>query len=215
MKLLKKAALSFFASATLFCGVAMADSPLTSTAFTGDYTEFDIIQDTVKNKVQTLTNEQAAFLTSTDVPAGARAALVNALSWNFDGQKNARLFLNYLQNKDVTVQATASAKELLGKATPEEVALYAYLLAMDDYFNVENALGWASQAKQGNPNSLTINMINALLESQYYLDDGNNWCKVYKAVDEVRNNSDLNNDFKPEAINSIFDYIEIYQEYCK
>lgn len=212
MNMFKKTALALFASAMLFSGTAMADSPLTSTEFTAPYADFDIVQKAAADKAHVLTNEQAGFLASANTPAGARAALVNALSWNTNGQNNAALFINYLQNKDVSVQATQSVEDILVKADAEVIALYAYLLAMDNYMEVDEADYWADVAVQKKPQSLTVNMISALIQAQMALDD--DWCKVYQTVDDVRNNMDLNRDLKEQAISSIFDYIEAYQTSC-
>ena len=219
MKTLKKTVLAFFASSTLLCGTALADSPLSSIDFTTPYTEFEFVrkagEETQQKTLKELTNEQAKFLTSDDVPVGARAAMVNALGWNTNTQSNATLFLNYLQNKDVNTAITVTPTAVLATASPENMALYAYLLAHEDHWNMVTPLAWAQIAAKQKPQSLTINMIEAILYAQNFQDKESQWCNAYKKADKIRNDINLNRDLKEEAIKHIFEYIGLYQNYCK
>lgn len=211
MKALKKILLSLVLSTSFVSCLVMADSPLTSTDFSGAYPEFDLIQQAKNDKNHLLTNEYAQFLTSQNIPLGARAALVNTLGTGTND--NAPLFLNYLENKDVSSPATSDPAKLLGQASADKLALYAYMLAMYNYSNVDNALGWALTAAYEEPNSLTINMILALIHAQVEFD--RNWCRVYGVVDNVRNNLNLNRDLKEAAVTDIFEYINLYKTECR
>lgn len=215
MKTMNKIFLALAASAAFFSGAAMADSPLTSTTFTAAYPEFQIVQDTAKNENKTLNNEQAAFLVSEDTPVGARAALVNALGWNISGQTNAFLFLNYLENKDVDVHANKTVTEILSTYPGEVIALYAYMLAMDNYSNVSGVEHWSRMAQEKKPNSLTVNMIDALIQAQMALDEGDSWCQVYQVVENVHANKALEQDLNEKAVQNILEYTGDYKEYCK
>jgi hypothetical protein len=42
-----------------------------------------------------------------------------------------------------------------------------------------------------------------------------NYCQVFKIVDKVRANQNLTIDFKKEASEIIFQYIDGYKKYCK
>ncbi len=63
---------------------------------------------------------------------------------------------------------------------------YAYLKAMDNYFEVDEAISFAGKAKTKNPGSYTINMIVALLKAQKALNYLDQWCKVYNLTKSVR-----------------------------
>jgi hypothetical protein len=40
------------------------------------------------------------------------------------------------------------------------------------------------------------------------------WCKVYKEINEVKIDNSLSVDFRKEAIDIVFNYIDSYKEYC-
>lgn len=214
---MKKIISLFIASIAFSSSAVMADSSLTSTDFFAEYPEHNIVQQTAKDKVQQLTNEQAKFLTSEDFPLGARAALINAMGFKYEGLDNATRFLNYLQTGNVEGDpanpTSVTPEEQLAKASADEIALYAYMLAMDNYFEVNTALSWALSAASEKPDSLTIQMITALIRSQIELD--RNWCRAYTVVDNVRQNKNLTQDMKREAVEAIFKYIDGYKDECK
>lgn len=56
-------------------------------------------------------------------------------------------------------------------------------------------------------------MICSLIEAQKALDS--DWCTVYSIMDDVRKNESLKKDIKPEAVEIIFNYIDLYKDYCK
>lgn len=41
-----------------------------------------------------------------------------------------------------------------------------------------------------------------------------NWCKVYTLTNDVRIDETLTKDMKEEAVNIIFEYMDIYKDYC-
>jgi hypothetical protein len=61
-----------------------------------------------------------------------KMALINALGWNYNGQKNAKRFLTYVVKKKIGSGIT----DLMNSGRSDLLLCYAYLLALDDYFQV-------------------------------------------------------------------------------
>jgi hypothetical protein len=88
----------------------------------------------------------------------------------------------------------------------------AYLKAMDNYFEVDEAIVYAEKAVSKNPKSFTYNIICALIKAQKAMDG--DWCMVFKITDRVRKDKSLQMDMKQEAFNIIFEYMDLYQDDC-
>ena len=71
----------------------------------------------------------------------------------------------------------------------------------------------AQKAKLKKKNSYTINIICALIEAQKAM--GSDWCEVYNLTNNVRINDALQIDMKEDAIKIIFEYMDLYKDYCK
>jgi phenylalanine-4-hydroxylase len=106
-----------------------------------------------------------------------------------------------------------SFEDFKKKGTAEQLICYAYLKALDNYNDVEEAMAYAQIAiKKDKKASYTINIICGLIEAQYYFNG--NWCMVWKSTNKVRNNKKLNVDLAPEAIKNIFEYMDLYKDQC-
>ena len=203
---LKKTLLTICAL-VLFSSAVFADSPLTSTDFSKAYSEVPII--IVASKTEGyLTNQLMDYLTEEKNPIDLKMAVINELGWQFKGKNNTRTFIKYLSEK----RGYADEKEFLEKGKADELLAVAYMKGLDDYFDVKNTLLYAEKALKQNPNSRTYNLIAGLLKAQKAMDDS--WCKVYQITDNIRKNDKLENDLKPEAVKIIYDYMDIYGEYC-
>ena len=44
---------------------------------------------------------------------------------------------------------------------------------------------------------------------------GSDWCEVYNLTNNVRINDALQIDMKEDAIKIIFEYMDLYKDYCK
>lgn len=181
-----------------------ADSPLTSTNFSKVYKDSEIIQLASKTEGK-LTIELMDYLSNNKNPIELKIALINALGWSFDGQNNSIMFYDYLKEK--------SKLEDINQANADILICYAYLKALDNYFDVEDAIIYAKKAKSKNEKSYTINIICALIEAQKAMDT--DWCEVYNLTNNVRINNTLNQDIKEDSISTIFDYMDIYKDNCK
>lgn len=194
----------------LFIGVfftfqSFADSPITSTDFHVAYHHIAIIKEAAESN-GVLTENHMQFLTDKTQPVAHKMALVNALSWDLYGKNNAEIFFDLLKPK------YKKEKRFLKKADAETIMAYAYLLAMDDYFEVDKALQIAKTAKKKSKDSYTLHIIAGLIEAQKAFDS--NWCEVYSATNSVRQDKTLVQDMSPESIEIIFDYMDLYQGDC-
>ena len=99
------------------------------------------------------------------------------------------------------------------KASGELIICMAYLKALGNYFEVDDAVLLAQKAKKSNPKSYTVNIICALIEAQKAMD--NDWCEVYELTNRVRENKALIDDMNEVAKNEIFNYMDLYAHYCR
>jgi len=191
----------------LFSGFLYADSPITSTDFYTAYKDIEMVNKAAKLDV--ITPEIAEFLSSPKNPVDVKAAVINALSWDINGKNNAVLYLAYLEKKYNNDIDTLTLEPL----TADEVFCLGYLLAMDDYFFVGEALDLLLIAWELNDTSFTVSIILALVEAQEAMDY--DWCEVWMLTEDVLLDESLKKDMRDEAITIIVDYMSLYKDECE
>jgi hypothetical protein len=205
-----KNAMVALSAITLLWSVAApsrADSPITSTNFAEAYQDYDIVEKA--QKTGTLDLEMARYLSSRSKPIGVKAALINALSWKFEGKRNAKLYRYYLG-----LIYDQPAEDLVpDQLSDHELFALGYLTVMDDYFNPSKAQPYLDAAQQRQPNSYTVAIINALVQAQVALDS--DWCEVWQVTEKVVDDSTLDRDLRPAARKIILDYMSLYEESCR
>ncbi|MBM4064415.1 MAG: hypothetical protein FJ266_02065 [Planctomycetes bacterium] len=184
-----------------------ADSPITATTFYEAYMDVKMVERAHLEGVMGL--EIAEFLTSPENPIDVKAAVINALSWKFDGKNNAELYAYYLALL-YHVSITELDTEFL---SADEVFCMGYLTAMDDYFHPEKALPLLEEAHKLMKDSFTVSIIMALTIGQKVMDY--DWCEVWRLTEEVLKSKELKQDLRPEAIKMIIGYMILYKEYCE
>lgn len=184
-----------------------ADSPLTSTEISKAYKDLAIIE-IASGSEGKLIFELLAYLDGNN-PLDVKIALINELSWDFKGKNNSIIFFDYLKSK----YNYKNENDFLERANSSQLICMAYLKAMDNYFDVAEAKLYAQKAKVKNKKSYTVNIICALIEAQESF-DSNDWCDVFKKADNVRLNKSLTMDMKKNAVNTIFEYMDLYKKYC-
>lgn len=186
-----------------------ADSPITSTDFSAAYST-DPVVIKAGNSNGVLTQELFNFLVDDTRAIDLKMAIINKLSWSTDGKNNAELFLGFGKKpkkwKDFGV--------FIKNASADELLCFAYLKALDDYFDVNEALEIANIAVIIKPNSYTFNIIQALIQAQSIFENVDNWCAIYSEPNTVRFDETLERDMKIEAEEIIFEYLSLYAEYC-
>ena len=191
----------------LFSSSVYADSPLTSTDISKAYQALPIVQ-LASQKAGVLTTDLMDYLIDTNNPIEVKIAVINQLGWAVEGKKNAALFYNYLKEK----KKYKNHKRFIKKGLADEWLCWAYLKAMDNYFNVDEAINYANIAMIKNPKSYTFNIITALIKAQKV--SRGNWCEIYTYSNNVRQNKTLVNDMNKGAISIIFNYMDLYKKYC-
>ena len=195
-------------SITLFFITArlLADSPITSTEFYKSYLNYPVV---VKAHDAHIINDSiAAYLLNDSVAVEVKAAVINALSWDFNGKNNASLLMQYLIKKYNYGNGFD-----LNTLSADDIFCLGYLTIMDNYFQTEKPIKILTLAHDKKPDSFTINIILALAEAQQAMDT--DFCKVYKICADVKKDKKLTKDMRQSAIDSIFEYINIYKESCK
>ncbi|MBM4054245.1 MAG: hypothetical protein FJ264_06135 [Planctomycetes bacterium] len=191
----------------LYHTITLADSPITSTEFYEAYMDVKIVQRAHLQNVMGI--EIAEFLSSQDNPIDQKAAVINALSWKFEGNNNAEFYMYYL----ALIYHVPLIELDTDFLSADEIFCLGYLMAMDNFSHPENALPILEEAYKAQNNSFTVSMIFALVKSQLFLNL--DWCEVWKSVEKVIDNKDLKPDLRPEATKKITDYMIGYKAYCQ
>jgi len=196
-----------FLFAVLFVNFVFADSPLTSTSIYKAYLDVPMVVKVSKSNGN-LNDEIFDYLNSNSIRIDKKIAVINALKWNHNGRKNAEDYLKklFLAHKDYNYG------NFYYHGTAQELILFSYLKSLDNYFDVKKALVFSNRAAKMNPNSYTITIINLLIKAQTI--PSNKWCEVYKLNDKIKTNRKLIIDFRTEASNIIFKYIDFYKSSC-
>ncbi len=182
---------------------AHADSPLTSTPIHGAYMDVPIVAQAAQEGA-VFTEAMMAFLADAQKPIDQKVALCSALGWGMKGK--AKKFTEYLKKQ--RGWTSDNAKNMSG----DEMLCLSYLMALDDYNNVDLPLALAGKALAKNKSSYTYHIIHALIKAQKQFDS--NWCKVFTTVAAVERNKSLQQDLRSQAVNIVFEYINLYQESC-
>jgi len=182
--------------------LALADSPITSTDFWKAYKDYPVVQKAAREKTMSL--EFAEYLSNPSTPIGVKAAVINALSWAFEGKHNAELYRYYL-----ALRYRCTLDELTPDLlNADEVFCLGYLTVMDDYFHPEGALPLLEAASRRRRNSFTVAIVLALTRAQKAMDDDLE--KVWPPVKRVLDDKNLQKDLRPEAVKIILDYMKLY-----
>ena len=186
--------------------VSQADSPLTSTDFAEAYSSSPMVM-MAKGVQGDIPTALLSFLADSKAPIDERLAVVNQLGWDIEGTTIDSQFYNYLE-RTYKIADDSSLVEELDAGT---LAVYAYAMAMSDYFDVSHASWLGHQAVAKNESkSFSVAMISALIDAQDYL--SGDWSMVYKVVADVVADKTLRRDMKREAIDIIMEYINLYKD---
>ncbi|MBP5418652.1 MAG: hypothetical protein J6Y72_02410 [Bacteroidales bacterium] len=145
------------------------------------------------------------FLADKTAPIDVRLAIINGLGWNFYNTTTGSKLYEHLI-KSYKVQ---SSEELIEKLDAGTLAVYAYAVAMSNYFEVTEAMKLARRAaEKNNDNSFSVKFVASLIAAQIWLDL--DWSMISKGVNNSLNDSTLQRDMRQEAIDRVMRYINLY-----
>jgi hypothetical protein len=184
-----------------------ADSPITFTDFSEAYLDVEIVR---KAKSEGVINQEIAdYLLSPANSMDIKAAVINALSWKFEGKNNAELYSKFLE----LWYKKTNQKWNIEKATAGELFCLGYLTAMDDYFHPEKAILFLKRAYQEKKDSFTVSIVLAIAEAQKVMDSDR--CQVWELTDRVLKDKELKQDMRADGKKIIIDYMALYKDECK
>jgi hypothetical protein len=193
---------------------AFADSPLTYTDFYKAYMDVPMVQDALKSKGK-INNEMMEYIDNDANPLDIKLAIINAIGWEHKGLINSKIFFMYVMNKK-KYKTDFSGEYMAFKwyATRDELICYAYMKAMDNYFDVVEAFDIAGDALRKSPDSFAVNMIYNLIKSQGLTDFGEN-CYASKMFLTLKDNPKLKMDMRKESMVYVFEYMVYIGKDCK
>ena len=199
---------------TLSINVVFADSPLTSTNFYQAYLDIPMVKEANVSKGE-ITTKMMEYIDNENNPLEIKLAIINAIGWKYKGLKNSRKFLKYVLNKKkYKLEFLSKTTAFKFKATADELICYAYMKALDNYFNVSDACNTAELSLKKNPNSFGVAMIYNLIKAQALTSIGET-CYGSQLFLALKDNPNLKMDMRKESMSYIFEYIKEIGNGCK
>ncbi len=191
-----------------------ADSPLTSTDFGNAYLDIPIVQKAFVSK-GSITNEMMDYIDDDANPLDIKLAIINSLGWEHKGVVLSKIFLMYVMKKK-NYQSEYNNDYLAFKyyATRDELICYAYMKALDNYFDVVEAFEIAGDALRKSPDSFAVNMIYNLIKAQGLTAYGE-YCYSSQLFLSLKVNPKLKMDMRKESMSYVFEYMTSIGDNCK
>ncbi len=193
---------------------AKADSPLTSTNFYKAYLDVPMVQEALNSKGK-ITNNLLEFIANETTPLDVKLAVVNAIGWDHQGISNSKLFLKYIiKKKRYKSNFENINMDFKLNATADELICFAYLRALDNYFDVDYAFTIANESLKKSGNSYSINLITNLIKAQvlFSIDES---CLASQKLHSIKSNTQLTMDIRKDAADYIFEYIDSVTKNCR
>lgn len=148
-------------------------------------------------------------------PLEVKLSIINAVGWNHKGFKNSQNFFKFVINKKKYKSDFGGDYTAFNwNATGDELICYAYMKALDNYFDVSDAFEVAALALKKNPNSFSVNMIYYLIKAQGLTTYGES-CYASKNFNSIIINQNLTMDMRKEAMPFVFEYMDEIGKDCK
>ena len=201
------------AAAILLLSAALfGDSFLTSTEFYRAYLDIAVVEKA--GKTQNLDMETLAYLDDRNVPFDAKLAVVNALGWEFGKSTgNPQQYEKFLRAKYDLMPRT-DLTVYRDRLSAEELSLYVYLTALDNYLDNETLIGLAPLIRTSvdkAPDSYGVNLVHLLVSAQLMQHSRGGWAtNAPGLLQELEARKDLTEPLRPEAKRIIADYINLY-----
>lgn len=197
---------------TLNLSNLLADSPLTSTEFYQGYLDIPMVKKALNNKGK-ITTELIEFIAKEDTPLDVKLAIINATGWKIKTTQNAESYLKYIVKHKKYNSGYSDYMSFKSAASPEELICYAYLSALDNYFDVSDAYRIAALAQSKASDSYAINMITALIKAQV-LTSIDETCQVAMLFKTIKTKQEFKIDVRKEAQTLMHEYIDDISANC-
>ena len=199
---------------TFSINYVFADSPLTSTDFYKAYLDVPMVQEALNSKGK-MSNEMMEYIVVDTNPLEIKLAIINAIGWEHKGiMISKRFFASVMSKKKYQTELGGDFMAFNWNATADELICYAYMKALDNYFDVVGAFEIAGDAVRKSPDSFAVNMIYNLVKAQGLNDFGEN-CYASKMFLSLKDNPQLKMDMKKESLSYVFEYMEAIGKDCK
>jgi hypothetical protein len=90
-----------------------------------------------------LTTELMKWLAAENNPVDVKMAIINCLGWDTKNRKNSSMFFKYLKK----VKGYKDHADFEANGKDFELLCLAYMKAMENYFEVDDAIDYAENAK--------------------------------------------------------------------
>lgn len=187
-----------------------ADSPLTNITFWQVYEEESIVEKASKSN-HVITYELSEYLVQEN-PLYIKLAVINALGWDVNGQNNSQKFERYVLRKLKLKKIEDLYDKEYGNNS-DILICYAYLKAMDNYFDVSESLTITSELHNLYKDDIDYDFVHTLVAAQNILNEEMEFCNVYKEAEHLI-------EAKPttlmdkEVWDIYFEYFNLYKDYC-
>ena len=203
----------------MLSSIAYADSPLTSIDLTKGYEKDEMVQ-YAKASGGDLDDRLLEFLLDDNNALNRRLVVVNAIGWEM-GVSESRTYdflvaLSDQLSMDLDMLTANDPEDLQDIISGEIFLCLAYMAALENHLEspavlfdlIEVAYNDAQVRK-----SFTAMTVIGLMRAQHYMDY--DWCMVYEQTDVLRQNkSSFKMDLSKEAYNNVFEYMDLYADYC-
>ena len=212
---MKKLSFIFLIAAIFFVGqLSYADCILNSTEFYESYIGVPEVSAAAQNKYK-FSESQKEYLVNDTVPFDKKIALVNAFSWDHEGDYFGE-FLSFLKERfpkakyNIPANQELSDEEFYKYATAEELVLLAYLKAMDDFNEEEVTLDLVERAlKKDHPNSQSFWLPVTLIQT-HIMDFNDQANEIYPTIEKQLLLAPIH-DMKYQAMDTVMDYLYYFK----
>lgn len=203
----------------MLSGIVYADSPLTSIDLTEGNEKDEMVQ-YAKAAGGDFDDKLLDFLLNDNNALNRRLVVINAIGWE-GGVSESRTydFLVALSDKlsmDLDMLTANDPAELQDIISGETFLCLAYVAALENYLESPAMLFDLVEVAYNDPKvqkSFTAMTVIGLMRAQHFMDY--DWCMVYEQTDVLRQNkSSFKMDLSKEAYNNVFEYMDLYADYC-
>lgn len=203
----------------MLSGIVYADSPLTSIDLTEGNEKDEMVQ-YAKASGGDFDDKLLDFLLDDNNALNRRLVVINAIGWG-GGVSESRTYdflvaLSDQLSMDLDMLTANDPADLQDIISGETFLCLAYVAALENYLESPAVLFDLVEVAYNDPQvqkSFTAMTVIGLMRAQHFMDY--DWCMVYEQTDVLRQNkSKFKMDLSKEAYNNVFEYMDLYADYC-